>query len=356
MNPFVTGSTPLQTGAVTYNGVPARHLIAKFKGSPGDYYRAERCSEHAPYTAHRGDVAIVSYLPADLDGHVEGGQTPFVTAFNGASADDAAAFTRHFNVAGVVVSDTPDDYSADVTPAPVALQIGGIATVRNTGSQTIKAGDIVAVRLPVRGQDEDWWHVTNPAHESARGVIRAITYPMAPTKVSIPATMMTYGDTPPLGSAAEAQLLAGTLSPAGAVFAGLTQAFVAGLALAPYITAMHGAAVPVGADAQCHAMLRLFGLTAPAGAPLFPPGADANAARNAAFDMVRHVLLPSETRVRPGAGIAAVRPNTVNTLSLLAMAVSTHGRGLHESTLGLAKTSATRGKWFDIQLSGSYML
>jgi hypothetical protein len=379
-NPLISGSSPAQHGTVTINSMPAANLIRRLKACREPYYAVHPVAEHLPYIAHNHDIAILAPDKIDRTRTVEGLQ-PVITALNGIDVHDILLY-QNLQVAGVITSDTADDLAADVKPAPSALQIGGVCTVRNTGNVPIKMGDTVAIRLPVPGT-VDMWHVENPPpkKETDRGIVRPITYPLEQEAVSIidAAQKAELAGAPTqqlieFGQAAVDSMLASREENAAGrlTLTGITAAFAAGLVMAPLLAEMQGYDAPNNAADVSRSTMRFLGMPiiaagaeqmAPQAPRLFDTEAHAIVARRTVLDVAKYLLLPGATleaeerRRIPGIlELDRLKPITDSMLYMIASAVAAYGKNIRGSILGQAKSNAAKGEFFDIQVGQSYML
>jgi hypothetical protein len=367
-DPTTTMSTPAEHGVVVINGMPAQSFAKKRKTCRRPYYTATPANEHAPFIAHAHDLAMQSPDDSVDRANVVEGLAPFFTSFNGIEEADRPSLTP-LRFIGVVISDTPDDRASDQQPTPSALQIGGICTIRNTGNQTIKIGDVVAIRMPERENKDDMWHVSNPGvNDSARGVIRPITYPLTKEQVSVAtaaaAAARNAGNVLALGRGAITEMIS-TGDTGKLTAAGLVGAFATGMAMAALLEDCDGyqlANEPIAT--RVAGVAELFGMPLPAvngGRPLvFDTPEHKTAARKRLTELALCMLLP-DTPIPQGWDAAAtqlfksIKTTSGETLMMLAQAIAQHGRFLRGTIVGVAMKPAARGEAFDIKL-GEYMI
>ena len=366
---FATMSTPTEHGAVVINGIPAIGFTKRRKECRAPYYTGNPASEHAPYIAHRGDVAMLSPDVGDRDNHES--LVPFFTSFNGVPEEslNTQLALIHPRFVGIVVTDTPDDMSSDWQPTAATLQVGGIATIRHTGDMPIRVGDIVAIRRPAR-TGPDMWHVVNPGiNEGARGVVKAITYPLSPKDVSIAgvaAAAAKIRTAPQLGQRAIDTLLSSFAEDAAAraALAGFIVPFIAGISLASIIGNMPGES---SADALgfTREIMQLFDAPTHSDQRVqFGTATQSSAAKQTILELVRYLMFPNAALelpagVNPGEEmmleIRAMKRTTECTLTLLSQAIAQHGIDINASIIGRAVKPANRGEAFDVQI-GNYMI
>ena len=167
-------STPVQQSPITINAHPATRFNLTRWRNPQNKWKtpAAPLTDKAPFRLHRGDVAILCTFDEDSTYPVEG-LSPFFTSFNGCGSGVPSDLTA----LGIVAIDIAEDMSSPDGPQEaVAVQVGGIATIRNTGNVVINAGDIVAIRAP----DDRCSDLTSPTDSVYQGVILPITYPLVP--------------------------------------------------------------------------------------------------------------------------------------------------------------------------------
>jgi hypothetical protein len=323
-------------------------------------------SEHAPYIAHRGDIAMLSPLESDYRETVEG-LAPFYTSFNGIEARDVEDLTP-LRFAGVAVAETPDDMAGDWSPAAATLQIGGIATIRNTGGVTIPLGAYVGIRLPDRANKDDMWHWQNPgSNEAARGVIKPITFPITDKEVKIAetaagaavTTLQQFGPRI-IDDFASKKVTEGELT-----LTALTGAFVAGALCSSFGDDLHIRGLTIPIVDWLRAAEEVVGIPrrqgTPAVAALFNGAGEGDIYKRRLFEAARYLFLPktvlSET-VFPRATMGAVREDlqalktrTSCVLPMLAHSVAQHGRNLNCCIIGKALKTAAKGESFDIHIA-----